>query len=68
MMSGVKWSQEKPKPEKWCYDCVHHSEAEFLSWTEDYCDQHGSLNLVFTIEPNDIADKCPDYVQKEGKR
>lgn len=66
-----EWRQEiarKAKAgEKWCRDCVHHSEAEFLSWTEDYCDLHGSLNLVFTIEPNGIADKCPDYVQKRRK-
>ena len=67
-MNGIKRSQEKPRPEKWCRDCVHHSEAEFLGWSEDYCDIHSSLDLVFTIEPNDIADKCPDYVQKEGKR
>ena len=68
-MSGVKRLQEKPKLEKkWCRDCVYYSEAEFLSCTEYCCDIYGTLDLVFTIEPNDIADKCPDYVQKEGKR
>lgn len=67
-----EWHQEIARQtkagKKWCCDCVHYSEAEFLGWTEDYCDLHGSLDLVFTIEPNDIADKCPDYAQKEGKR
>ena len=54
MMSGIKRLQKQAKTgKKWCRDCVHYSEAEFLA---------------FTIEPNDVADKCPDYVQKEGKR
>ena len=67
-----EWHQEIARQakagKKWCCDCVHHSEAEFLGFSEDYCDLHGSLDLVFTIEPNDVADKCQDYVRKEGKR
>ena len=67
-----EWHQEIAREaeagKKWCRDCVYYSEAEFLSWTEDCCDIYGTLDLVFTIEPNDIADKCPDYVQKQGKR
>ena len=67
-----EWHQEIARQakagKKWCRDCVHYSEAEFLNWTEDYCDLHGSLDPAFTIEPNDVADKCPYYVQKEGKR
>lgn len=66
-----EWRQEIARQteagKKWCCDCVHYSEAEFLGWTEDYCDLHGSLDLILTIEPIDVADKCPDYVQKEGK-
>ena len=67
-----EWRQEIAREaeagKKWCRDCVHYSEAEFLSWTEDCCDIYGTLDLAFTIEPNDIANKCPDYMQKEGKR
>ena len=67
-----EWRQEIAREaeagEKWCRDCVYYSEAEFLSWTEGCCDIYGTLDLVFTIEPNDIADKCPDYVQKQEKR
>ena len=67
-----EWRQEIARQakagKKWCCDCVHYSEAEFLGFTEDYCDLHGSPDLVFTIEPNDVADKCPYYMQKEGKR
>ena len=67
-----EWRQEIAREaeagKKWCRDCVYYSEAEFLSWTEDRCDIYGTLDLVFTNEPNDIADKCPDYLQKEGKR
>ena len=59
-----EWHQEIARQanagKKWCRDCVHHSEAEFLGFTEDYCDLNGSLD--------DVADKCPDYMQKEGKR
>ena len=67
-----EWRQEIAREaeagKKWCRDCVYYSEAEFLSWAEDCCDIYGTLDLVFSIEPNDIADKCPDYLQKEGKR
>ena len=67
-----EWHQEIAREaeagKKWCRDCVYYSEAEFLSCNEYCCDIYGTLDLVFTIEPNDIADKCPDYVQKEGKR
>lgn len=67
-----EWHQEIVRQaragKKWCCDCVHHSEVDFLSWTEHYCDLHDSLDLIFAFEPNDVANKCPDYVQKEGKR
>ena len=67
-----EWRQEIAREaeagKKWCRDCVYYSEVEFLSWTEDCCDIYGTLGLVFTIDPNDIANKCTDYLQKEGKR